>query len=309
MREAADGLYLLFINVESVGSTQLEQPMNREEALKKSDEALKELAQALKEGKSEKLLSYLNTMSKFHRYSFGNCMLIAFQKPDAGLVAGFGRWKELGRSVRKGEKGIAILAPMVRSKRARLESQLARKDTDSSDEVSICGFRVVHVFDVSQTEGEELTEFAQVQGEPDDKLIRIEGFIRSRGIELEYAESLPTGARGMSAGGKIWILSTLPKAEMFSTLVHEVAHELLHRGDRRDATTKVIRETEAEAVAYVVCRGAGLECSTHASDYIQLWDGNETVLMQSLELIRNVASSILAEMETDAAQEGVDHAA
>ena len=283
--------------------------MNREEALKKSDEALKELAQALKEGKSDKLVAYLNTMSKFHRYSFGNCMLIAFQKPDAGLVAGFGRWKELKRSVRKGEKGIAILAPMVRSKRARLESQLARKDAEPSDEVSICGFRVVHVFDITQTEGEDLTEFAQVQGEPDQKLIRVEEIIRSRGIELEYAEALPMGARGMSAGGKISILSTLPKAEMFSTLVHELAHELLHRGDRRDSTTKVIRETEAEAVAYVVCRGAGLECSTHAADYILLWDGDERVLIQSLELIRNVASSILSEIEAETAQKEVAHAA
>ena len=92
----------------------------------------------------------------------------------------------------------------------------------------VAAFRVVHVFDVTQTEGEDLTEFAQVQGEPEEKLIRIEEIIRSRGIELEYAESLPMGARGMSAGGKVSILSTLPKAEMFSTLVHELAHELLH---------------------------------------------------------------------------------
>ena len=84
---------------------------------------------------------------------------------------------------------------------------------------------------------------------------------------------------------------------MFSTMVHELAHELLHWGDRRESTTKVIRETEAESVAFVVCRAVGLECSTKASDYIQLWSGDEKVLMQSLELIRNIASKILTELE------------
>lgn len=283
--------------------------MNREEALKKSDEALNELAQALKDGKSETLIAYLDTMSKFYRYSFGNCMLIAAQRPEASLVAGFGRWKELKRSVRKGEKGIAILAPMVRSKRAGLESQLARNEVNSSDEDSVFGFRVVHVFDLAQTEGEELPEFAHVQGDPDEHLKRIEEIIQRKGIRLEYLAALPRGARGMSQGGKISILDSLPKAELFSTLVHELAHELLHRGDRRESTNRVIRETEAESVAYVVCRGIGLECSTQATDYIQLWNGDEKVLMQSLELIRDVASSILSEMEAEIPQKEVAHAA
>ncbi|MDZ4852613.1 MAG: hypothetical protein SGI77_25265 [Pirellulaceae bacterium] len=84
---------------------------------------------------------------------------------------------------------------------------------------------------------------------------------------------------------------------MFSTMVHELTHELLHWGDRRELTTKVVRETEAEAVAYVVCRSCGLECSTRASDYIQLWSGDDKILMQSLELIRTVASKIIAELE------------
>ena len=90
---------------------------------------------------------------------------------------------------------------------------------------------------------------------------------------------------------------TLSPAQTFSTLVHELAHELLHRGDRRQETTKVIRETEAEAVAYVVTRAAGLECSTKSADYIQLWSGDIAILTQSLELIRDVASSIISELE------------
>ena len=91
--------------------------MDREDALKKSDEALKELCAALQQGKSEKLLEYLGMMSKFYSYSFGNCILIAMQKSDATLVAGFGKWKEMNRFVKKGEKGIAILAPLVGKKK------------------------------------------------------------------------------------------------------------------------------------------------------------------------------------------------
>ncbi len=87
--------------------------MNREDALKMSDDALHDLAQALKEGKSDKLIEYLGMLSRFHQYSFGNCVMIYMQKPDATFVAGFGRWKELNRCVKKGEKGIAIFAPMV----------------------------------------------------------------------------------------------------------------------------------------------------------------------------------------------------
>jgi hypothetical protein len=92
-------------------------------------------------------------------------------------------------------------------------------------------------------------------------------------------------------------------AETFSTLVHELAHELLHRGDRRKETTRVIRETEAEAVAYVVAKAVGLSLSTHSVDYIQLWNGDEAVLMQSLELVRDVSSEVITALETPTREE------
>jgi hypothetical protein len=289
--------------------------MNRDDALKKSDEALQELAEALKQGKSESLIRYLDMLSSFHQYSFGNCMLIALQKPDATLVAGFGRWKELNRFVRKGEHGISILAPLVGKKKdAESPEPQVKSSNESPTEPSpkvLYGFRVVYVFDVSQTEGQELPEFASLGGDPGDKIQRLEEVIRGHGVAVEFVESLPFGANGMSEGGKIEILSTLPKPQMFSTMVHELAHEMLHWGDRRESTDKIVRETEAEAVAYVVCRSAGLECSTRASDYIQLWNGDERVLMQSLELIRTVASKIITELESSnvEAKEEVIHAA
>jgi len=289
--------------------------MDREEALKKSDDALQDLANALKQGKSDKLLEYLGMLSRFHQYSFGNCILIYLQKSDATLVAGFGRWKEQNRFVRKGEKGIAILAPLVgkRKKDSDASEPQPQSTSETSKESSpkvLYGFRVVHVFDVTQTEGQELPDFATLGGDPGEKIQRLEEIIRGHGIGLEFVEHLPFDANGMSEGGKVSIVSTLPKPQMFSTMVHELAHELLHWGDRREMTTKVVRETEAESVAYVVCRSIGLDVSTRASDYIQLWNGDEIVLMQSLELIRSVASKIISELEsTTVDSEEVSHVA
>lgn len=282
--------------------------MNREEALKKSDDALQELAEALKQGKSDTLLKYLDTLSRFHRYSFGNCILIAIQRPDASMVAGFQRWKQMGRWVKKDEKGIAILAPVLSRKKQDPEND-DKGDDDGQEPTerrarTVRGFKVAHVFDVAQTEGKELPDFAALSGDPGEKIDRLLEVIANRGIEVEFVESLQ-GANGCSLGGKVQIVMSLPPPQKFSTLVHELAHELLHRGDRRSSTTKTVRETEAESVAYVVCRSAGLECSTRAADYIQIWDGDDKVLMQSLELIRDVATDILAELEGESTTENL----
>ena len=159
-------------------------------------------------------------------------------------------------------------------------------------------FKVVNIFEVPQPAGRNIPDFASLGGDPGEDVARLEEIIRAHGIGIEYVDHLPFGANGMSEGGKITIDATRPKPQMFSTMVHELAHELLHWGDRRESTTKVIRETEAEAVAYVVCKSIGLELSTRASDYIQIWNGDEQILLQSLEHIRNVASEILSELNS-----------
>lgn len=282
--------------------------MNREEALKKSDEALKDLATTLQQGKSDALVKYLEMLSRFHNYSFGNCILIAMQMPHATHVAGFQRWKSMGRYVKKEEKGIGILAPLA-YRRRKDEQPEDGKEPDDRPSSTLRGFRVVHVFDVSQTDGEPIPEFADLGGDPGEKLHRVENLIRAKGIAFEFVDSLG-GAHGVSEGGAIKVVESLPVAQKFSTMCHELAHELLHRGDRRSLTTKVIRETEAEAVAYVVCRSVGLDCSTHASDYIQLWNGDVQVLMQSLELIRDVATLIITALdESESVAEEVSHVA
>ena len=269
--------------------------MNRDEALKQSELALEELADALAQGRSDTLVRYLEMLSRFHHYSFGNCLLIAIQRPDATHVAGFQCWKQLGRYVKQGEKGILILAPVVR--RRNCEQPEAGEDDEVGEKTAraVCGFRAVHVFDVSQTEGAELPEFGRIAGDPGDKIQVLEAVVRSHGIELAYEQHLG-GADGRSEGGKITLRDGLSPAERFAVLAHELAHELLHRTERRKETTRKIRELEAEAVAYVVSKGAGLDGISRSADYIQLYSGDKQLLLESLDHIQRVASSILEEL-------------
>jgi len=229
-------------------------------------------------------------MSRFHKYSWGNCLLICSQRPDATHVAGFHSWLKMRRFVRKGEKGIVILAPVVGRKKA--------DDELTEDErTRLYGFRAAHVFDVSQTDGEPLPEFATMQGDPQGYIDRLTQFVSSREITLGYDAGIAP-AKGVSYGGTITLLPDLPPAEHFATLVHEVSHELLHRGERRSQTTHAVRETEAEAVAFVVCSAIGLDTNTSSSDYIQLHAGDRETLTESLGFIQQTAALILQEIES-----------
>ena len=130
--------------------------MKRDDAKQLVSDGLAELNEALSKGQSQTLVRYLSVMSRFHRYSFGNLMLILAQRETATYVAGFRKWQELGRNVRKGEKGIGIFAP------CRYKRKVEDDSGDDREVQDIRGFRVVHVFDISQTEGQELPEFAQI---------------------------------------------------------------------------------------------------------------------------------------------------
>jgi hypothetical protein len=270
-----------------------ERELTREERVRETaNKALDSLAEALEQGRSEALTEYLGAMSRFHRYSFHNVMLIAMQRPDATFVAGFRTWQhEFGRYVMKGEKGIAILAPMVRKAKA---SELAEDGGEVESNARVLrGFRVVHVFDVSQTDGKPLPEFARVRGDPGENLDRLKALVARHGIELSYEPHLEGGALGESSGGKIAVLAGQAPAEEFSVLAHEMAHELLHKVTAEEKPDKSTRETEAEAVAFVVCSAAGLETGTAARDYIQLYRGDKETLGRSLERIQKTAATIL----------------
>jgi antirestriction protein ArdC len=251
------------------------------------DKATEQLAAALKAGHSEALTAYLKAIGRFHRYSLHNVLLIASQRPHASYVAGFRTWNELGRFVKKGEKAIFILAPVFRRK--------MEKEQENGQEAAspLAGFRAAFVFDVSQTDGQQLPHISTVAGDPAGYAERLHRFAGAQGIALEYSESIAP-ARGMSSGGKITLLPGQSPAEEFSTMSHELAHELLHRGDRRASTLRSARETEAEATAFVVCHAIGLDTNSAASDYIQLWKGDPQLLIESLGYIRQAASAMLA---------------
>ena len=277
----------------------LKQPQPKQQTAKEAVAAnVLALIEQLEQGHSEGLTAYLTAMGRFHNYSFGNILEIARQKPDATRVAGLYAWNQLGRKVRKGERGIRILAPVIGVRRKK--DPEAEKDIRTQNQAVLVGFRSAYVFDVSQTEGKELPALSErvtgIVGEYRERLI---DFIIAQGIQLEFKESIAP-ALGMSYGGRIAILPEQGEAEEFSTLVHELSHEMLHKAERRTATTKNVRETEAEAIAFVVGKTIGLDTGRASADHIHLYHGNAALLTESLEVIQKASAVILSALEIKA---------
>ena len=261
--------------------------MTTDELTQLTQTALDTLADALDQGHSDALTSLLRAMSRFHRYSLHNPYLIAAQRPTATLVAGFHAWRHHRRFVRRGEQGIAILAPIVRRRAVQ---------PDDEDR-AVVGFRAAYVFDVSQTDGEPLPDLAQPGGDPGLALRRLHAAIAHRGIALDYHDTLG-GALGLSCGGAIRVVRGLAPAAEFMILAHEFAHELLHHGDGPRATRDT-RELEAEAVAFVVGTASGLEALAATVDYVHLYRGDRPALAASLDRIQRTAATILRAMASD----------
>ena len=264
--------------------------MKRDEAVELVEKGFEDLAASLKSGKSEKLKEWMAVCAKFSNYSLRNCLLISQQKPDASRVAGYRKWPQLGRHVKKDEKGIAIFAPLV-YKRKKEDAKPPPSDDENGNR-ELRGFKVVHVFDISQTEGDDLPEPHSVGGEPGPWVAKLEAIIAAAGIELEESDGLG-GADGVSTKGRILVATGLSAAERFAVLVHELAHEEIHTKAIRKGTTKKSRETEAEAVACIVAQAVGLDANQSASDYIQLYAGDVETLTASLDAIQKEACSII----------------
>lgn len=255
---------------------------------------LDELAEQMRQGKSEQLVRYLEFTAQFHQYSFHNVLLILIQKPEATHVAGLRQWNRLGRQVKAGEKGIMILAPMVVKKRR------GKDETNPSEEPAdtvITVFKAVYVFDVSQTEGAPLPTVLHASGDAGALYPALQTVVRQAAIALELVERVPgsNSAHGASFGGRIALREDLDPAEGFRTLVHEFAHEKLHWQGEKDP--KIVREVEADATAFVVCRHFGLQSDT--ADYLLLYDATPEVLLARLETVRNTAAEIIALIEEE----------
>src|SRR5271156_5833277 len=212
-------------NTSTIAAIDSKKPNTKQELITAN---IKLLIEQLEAGHSDALTNYLTAMSRFHNYSFGNVLEIARQMPTATRVAGFWTWKNLGRSVNAGAKGIRILAPIVGVRRKKDEQ--AAKDITKQNERVLLGFRNAYVFDISQTNGVDLPEMHEVSGDPGENFDRLAAFLKAQGIALVYNEKIAS-ALGMSRNGRIDILPGQTKAEEFSTLVHETAHELLHKAE------------------------------------------------------------------------------
>jgi antirestriction protein ArdC len=265
------------------------EPNANDKARKVAEEALNRLSTELEAGRSEGLKSYLAAMSRFRRYSWGNVLLIASQRPTATHVAGYHMWNQVGRSVKKGEKGIMIFAPMV------VKQEPVPGQNEAKEPSRLAGFRTAYVFDVAQTEGRPLPEFAKTTGDPKDYVGKLRTLVAKQGIAVEYDPTIAP-AQGVSTGGRIQLMPDLPPAEEFSVLAHELAHEMMHHDKAAAPLPKVVRETQAEAVAFVVCRGIGLETNNAAADYIALYNGDQKTLADSLSAIQQASARILDDL-------------
>ena len=255
--------------------------MNAETTLKQLKDHLAQLAKQLSEGKSQEFLDYLERVGRFHRYSARNVMLILMQRPEATLVAGIKRWNEMGRRVKKGERGIAILAPTLKKVEVVDEAT-----GEVREERKLAGFHTTYVFDVSQTEGEPLEP--QEEEVPQGPAL----YARLKVVcPVEVQEGLlPGGVMGKTNGQRIVLAADQGHTRKAETLLHEWAHTLLHFGGMN--LPREVEELEAEAVAYAVGRELGLPMST-SRDYILSWQGTVEALEASLERIQEAARQIL----------------
>lgn len=301
-------------------------------------EKMKEITDRLEQGiselfGSERYKEYLRVMSRFHNYSFNNTLLIAMQKPDASLVAGFTAWKNnFHRNVVKGQKGIKILAPSpfkIKKEMEKIDPQTQKplmgkdgKPVTEEKEITIPAFKVVSVFDVSQTEGKELPDIAVNELTGD-----VEHF-KDVFSALEKTSPVPIGFEKIDGGAhgyyhleekRIAIDEGMSQLQTLKTAIHEIAHAKLHDidlnaplEDLADRPDRRTREVQAESVAYAVCQHYGLDTSDYSFGYVAGWSSGRELseLKTSLETIRSTAAEIInsidehiAELQKDKVQE------
>ena len=286
------------------------------------EEQLKQITEQLEQGvaeifTSEKYTEYLNTMAKFHNYSFNNTLLIAMQKPEATLVAGYQAWqKKFNRQVKRGEKGIQIIAPAPYKEKQEIEKtdpetgeivigEDGQPETEVVERV-ITRFRVTTVFDVSQTTGEPIPEF---------EVSELEGDVL---IYHDFMEALkmvaPVPVRFIEIDGEakgfyqlvdkyIAVQLGMSEAQTMKTAVHETAHAVLHDRDQMEAEgivkDQLTREVEAESVAYVVCNHFGLDTSEYSFSYIASWSSGKNMkeLRASMDTIRKTSADMIGQIE------------
>lgn len=297
---------------------------------KRADQ-LKEITERLEQGvkdifTSEMYTKYLLTMSKFHNYSFNNTLLIAMQRPDATLVAGYNAWKnKFNRYVKKGEKGIQIIAPAPvkeREEREKIDKDTGLTVLNESGEPEIevverviPRIRVTTVFDYAQTDGEPLPtlEVNELTARVKDYTLLKEAIEQVSPVPIRFGE-IEGNAKGYYShmDKEICVRADMGESQTIKTMIHEVAHAMLHdsdqmkqRGEEKDQLTK---ETEAESIAFTVCSALGIDTSDYSFPYVASWASGKELkeLKDSMDTIRLTAADFLEKLETAVAERSVE---
>lgn len=292
--------------------------MKNKETTKDRQKVLKDLTEQLEKSiqdfmESEKYKAFLSSMAKFHNYSLNNQILIAVQKPDSTLCAGYTTWQKQNRCVKKGEKGIRIICPAP-YKKEYLKDVIDKTtgkpellpDGKAKQEIVqkvIPFFKVGYVYDISQTEGQPLPEVTyRLKGDLDSDLKRLKNALLEVSPVPVTFQPIEGSANGFysPAAGEIVVDSTLSEKQSLKTLIHETAHALLHNPEASSSqSTRETKEVEAESVAYVVCQYFGLDTSDYSFGYIAGWSSGKGTLelKASLENIRNTSNEIISNVE------------
>lgn len=261
----------------------------------------------------EKYKEYLAAASKFHNYSLNNCILIAMQNPNATLVAGYKTWQNnWDRHVKKGEKGLRILAPnpyTIKKEQDKIDPQTKQPVLDASGktikeevEIQVQGFRAISVFDVSQTEGKELPKILshgygkELEGNVQEYEKFMGALKEISPLPIEF-ETIYGGAKGYTRfGDKIAINTDMSQVQNCKTGIHEVAHAMLHENSDADKYTK---EVQAESVAYIVCQHYGIETSDYSFGYVAGWSSDKDLkeLTASMDVIRKTADTLITSID------------
>ncbi len=253
------------------------------------------LLSEMQQGKSDRLSAYLAFSSRFHQYSLHNQLLIYSQKPEATRVAGYRTWQELGYQVKRGEQAIHIFAPRPYTKTHEEQAVVEGNEETKTTERSGVRFVSVPVFDSSQLadlDKKPLPAFwTPLPDDQQELTTRLEGVVRRDGIQLADSRLLGA-AQGVSYGGRIDLQAGLDSRRRFLVLTHEYGHELMHRGEDRDALSRSLKECHAEAVSYIVAHHFGIH-NPFSSDYLQHWGNTPETLLAELSRVTTTASTII----------------
>ena len=278
-------------------TSKAERQQAREKAQERAQKALDRLGEGVRAVyDSERWESWLRSLSRFHDYSLGNTILIAMQMPNATHVASFRSWKrDFNRYVRKGEKGIEILVPMLVKDGDEDDTDVERR--------RLVGFRVGHVFDVSQTDGEPLpTLVDEVAGDVERYAAILDAVRIVSAYPVEFVGDLPEGTNGFFRRGElVAIREGMTEGQTVKTALHELAHSRLHDGDpmAQGMPDRAMREVQAESVAYAVSAALGLDTSGYSFGYVASWAVGKTdeEMHQCLQVVRDAAKAMVEDLQ------------